>query len=588
MSLRWLRFGALATVATIALGGGSASAQSVEDEVAYLLRNHPQLKGLRNQVEASEEGINRSFAGYLPTVEATGDYGYESTDSPARRAAASEAEALRTARTKGTLTVTQNLFDGFRTSSEYNAAILTKTGSEITLDNTTQNVVFEGVQAYIDVLRNRRLVDLAGQNEETIKTQLNLENERVQRGSGIALDVLQSKARLQIARERRVAFEGELANAVTRYIQVFGHAPTIDAMTTPEVAASLMPLSVDDAVAVALVEHPEAQNSANLIDLAQQRRRTAKSDYFPRIDLVGKINYEDNVDGVESVRRDHSVVVRGTWELFSGFATRASVAESAYQYAASVDNRNFVSQKIVEDVHLSWENLQTAQRRLQLLTNAVNIAIEVHQARATLRDTGKETVLNVLDAQNEVFNAQINEAAADYDARLAAYRLLLSMGRLDAENLVPALAGLEADPAALAADIAAAEEAAVAAAEVAEPETLAVAEPEDDLPAESDTVAAIEPVAEPEPVLAAAEPTVAEPTVAETAAAAEIAPAAGTAEPAAELAVAEPAPGAETTTFVSGFGTIVLPSTGTEPTVTFVDSATQPADPNLARSWSFD
>jgi len=531
MSFRWLRCGALASVAAIGLGVGDATAQSIEDEVAYLLRNHPQLKGLRNQIEASDEGINRAFAAYLPKVDVTGDYGYESTDSPARRDEATDAERLGTPRTKGTLTVTQNLFDGWRGSSEYNAAQLTKRGAEITLDNTTQNVVFEGIAAYVGVLRNRRLVELAGQNEETIKVQLNLENERVQRGSGIALDVLQSKARLQIARERRVAFEGELANAVTRYVQVFGHAPNVDSMTTPEVAPSLMPLSVDDAVAIALVEHPETKNSANLIDLAQQRRRTAKSDFFPRVDLVGKINYEDNVSGVNSVRRDQSVIVLGTWKLFSGFSTRASVAEAAYQYAASVDNRNFVNQKIVEDVHLSWENLQTAQRRLQLLSNAVNIAIEVHQASATLRDTGKETVLNVLDAQNEVFNAQINEASADHDARLAAYRLLLPMGRLDAKHLVPALAGIDVDPAAHAAE----EDVAAAA---VEPETLAVSEP-------------VEPAAE---TLAAIEP------------------AAGTAEP---------------TTFISGFGTVVVPAAEPTPAIIFVTTP-KPVDPNLARSWSFN
>lgn len=565
MSLRWLRYGALATVAAFALTGADASAQSIEDEVAYLLRNHPQLKGLRNQVEASEEGINRAFSGYLPTVEFSGDYGYESTDSPARRAAVPDAEALRTARTKATLTVTENLFDGFRTSSEYNAAKLTRRGSEISLDNTTQNVVFEGIVAYIDVLRNRRLVELATQNEEVIKTQLNLENERVQRGSGITLDVLQSKARLQIARERRVAFEGELANAVTRYVQVFGHAPNVESMVAPEVAASLMPLSIEDAVAVALVEHPEAENSANLIDLAQQRRRTAKSDYFPRVDLVGKINYEDNVDGVESVRRDHSVVVRANWELFSGFSTRASVAEAAYQYAASVDNRNFVAQKVVEDVNLAWENLQTAQRRLALLTNAVNIAIEVHQARVTLRDTGKETVLNVLDAQNEVFSAQINEASADHDTRTAAYRLLLAMGRLDAEHLVPALAGVEVDPAALAAEVEASEQATQAAAEAAEPETqvatvqTSAAEPVavEPEPADVALVAEPEPVVVPEPTVAAVEPV----------------------EPALDAAAE--------TTYVSGFGTVTLTPPEPAATVTYVQ-APDAFDPNLSRSWSFD
>ena len=169
----------VAAAALFALAGSEAQALPLEEEVDYLLRNHAQLKGLRNQIAAGEEGINRAFADYLPTVEVNGDYGYESTDSPARRASTVNAEELGTARTRGTLTITENLFDGWRTSADFNTAKLNKTGAEIRLDNATQNVIFEGITAYIDVLRNRRLVELATQNEEVIKTQLSLENERV-------------------------------------------------------------------------------------------------------------------------------------------------------------------------------------------------------------------------------------------------------------------------------------------------------------------------------------------------------------------------------------------------------------------------
>jgi len=580
MSLGGLRFGVVAAVAVLALTGSEASALPLEDEVAYLLRNHPQLKGLRNQVLASEEGINRAFSGYLPKVEVNGDYGYESTDSPARRASAPNAEHLGTARTRGTLTITENLFDGFRTSADYNTAKLNKTGSEIRLDNATQNVIFEGVTAYIDMLRNRRLVDLASQNEEVIKTQLNLENERVLRGSGIALDVLKSKARLSIARERRVAFEGELANSVTRYIQVFGHAPETDAMTVPVVAAGLLPESVDVAVAAALAENPELINSENLISIAQQRRRTARSEYFPRIDLVGKLNYEDNVDGVESVRRDHSVLVRGTWELFSGFSTRATVAEAAYQFAATMDNRNFVDQKVVEDVHLAWENLETARRRLDLLSNAVNIAIVVHQAQVTLRETGKETVLNVLDAQNEVFDAQINEADADFDMRLAGYRVLLAMGRLDAEGLMLALSGVGAPVEQAVAEQAVTEQ--VVAEQAVTEQTVAEQTVAEQVVAEQ----------------AVAEQVVAEQAVAEQAMTEEAAPD----EPVVETTIDEPALGVEPTSVepatapASGtdasfeFSSLDAEPETTEPQAT---TATYVASPdsfeaNLSRSWSFD
>ena len=90
---------------------------------------------------------------------------------------------------------------------------------------------------------------------------------------------------------------------------------------------------------------------------------------------------------------------------------------------------------MIEQSKLAWQALLTARERLELLENAVNIASEVFESRKKLREAGKETVINVLDAENEVNNAQINYTSAFYDERLAVYQLLLSMGRLDETNL---------------------------------------------------------------------------------------------------------------------------------------------------------
>ena len=81
------------------------------------------------------------------------------------------------------------------------------------------------------------------------------------------------------------------------------------------------------------------------------------------------------------------------------------------------------------------DRILTARERLGLLENAVNIASEVFESRKRLREAGKETVINVLDAENEVSNAQINYTSAAYDERLAVYQLLRAMGRLNIANL---------------------------------------------------------------------------------------------------------------------------------------------------------
>ena len=87
-------------------------------------------------------------------------------------------------------------------------------------------------------------------------------------------------------------------------------------------------------------------------------------------------------------------------------------------------------------MRLSWQSLVTSRERKELLGNAVNIAAEVFDSRKKLRDAGKETVINVLDAENEVSNAQINYATASYDERVAIYQLLLSMGRMQPQYVV--------------------------------------------------------------------------------------------------------------------------------------------------------
>jgi len=422
------RLGIVIGIAWLALSGG-AGAATLGEEITELLRSHPQIKAARNSIGAAEKDRDRAFAAYLPTVSAFGLYGYEGTDSPGLRATR-DGRSLSTPSEKATVTVTENLFDGFRTTSTNSSARLRKKVAEIALESTTQRLLFEGAKAYLEVLRRTRLLGMAIDNERIIQTQLKLEDERVRQGSGIAVDVLQAKARLQIAKERRVAFEGRLRTAIARYAQVFDSQPEIGKMTLPAAAIDRLPATLDEAEATAIARHPAAADAARAIDIAKERKRESKSSYYPRLDLVTRFNYEQDEDGIIGTRRDASVKLEANWDLFSGFSTRAGAAAAAYRYLVSVDNRNLVNRRLVEDVRLAWEDLATARQRTELLDNAVNIAVEVHAARLRLREVGRETVLNVLDAENEVFNARIDAADADFDRRVAIYRVLLAVGDL--------------------------------------------------------------------------------------------------------------------------------------------------------------
>ena len=415
---------------------GPASAQSLQEEAAQLLVSHPQIRAARQNVASSEEGENAAFAEYLPRVSAFSDFGYERIHSKGRTTAEPDQGPFTTGQSRKTsVTITQTVFNGYLNEANNANATLAKQFAEISLEEAEQAVLFEGVSIYLEVLRNIRSVQLADENTATIQRQFELEDERVRRGAGITLDVLEAKKRLQVAKERRVAFNGALRDSRSRFNQVFGHEPTIDEMIMPTPPLGLMPENVDIAIASALVEHPAIRNSDKRVDIAQEQRTIAKAAFYPTIDIVAEWSYEDDLGGVRGSRRDYTAKVQANWDLFNGFATRAGVARASHGYLSSIDSSNFVKRKISEETRLAWSGLDTARKRVTLLQNAVNIAAEVFSGRRKLREAGKETVINVLDAESQMFDARIQLVAAQHDARIAVYRLLAAMGQLNLDTV---------------------------------------------------------------------------------------------------------------------------------------------------------
>ena len=420
-----------------ALGGASpALAQSMEAELTGLLGSHPRIKASESTYQAAGEGVSQAWAPFMPQVAVSADAGMEHVNNPTRRTV-NEA-AYNRGRESTNLTVTQNLYNGGADSAALDAARTQEQIAAIDLEVARQEVLLEGITAYLAVVRQTQLVRYARRNEDTIRRQLNLEDERVKRGSGIAVDVLQAKSRLQVSKERRVAFEGALEDSVSTYLQVFDHMPDRKAMMLPDPPLHALPASLEEAIDTAIAENPSMHSSRASILLADYNRDAAVSGYLPSVDLEFQHNYENDVDTVIGVRRDWSLLLKAQWQIFDGLATRAAVAGAAYQHAAAQDNAVYTRRKVVEQVRLMWQAYKTSTERVELLQNAVAIAQEVFANREKLREAGKETLINVLDSENEIYNAQINLAAARNDRRLAAFQLLFTMGRLKMDTVLQA------------------------------------------------------------------------------------------------------------------------------------------------------
>ncbi len=247
--------------------------------------------------------------------------------------------------------------------------------------------------------------------------------------------MLQAKARLQLARERAVTVAGDLRQAMSTYTQTFDRPASPARMKLPAIPVAALPETLDGAVSIASEENPALKVSLMQVDIASEQRTVAEASYWPRIDLVGEGSWENDVDGVAGVRREGKVVLRAVWDIFDGFLTPARSSKAAIAYGAALDSRIAIDRGVRDKVRRAWEQYRTSAEQKELLSNAVNIASEVFEARKKLRNAGKESAINVLDSESELSGARLRLASATHEHLLAAYRVLLQTGRLTPETL---------------------------------------------------------------------------------------------------------------------------------------------------------
>ncbi|MFN3075953.1 MAG: TolC family outer membrane protein [Alphaproteobacteria bacterium] len=426
-------FVVFAVMGGVGLAASAPRAETLEAELRGLLLTHPQINAGTKALSSAEAGITKAFAPFFPNVTVSSDAGYEHDNTTTTRTASKESYEHETH--SSTLRVTQSLYDGGQKASGSAISELQRDTTAFVLENTRNGAMFEGITAYVNVLRQARLIELATTSEENIKRQLHLEDSRLKGGSGQAVDVLQAETRLQLAREKRITFEGAMADAITRYIQVFDHAPEVAGMTMPTPPMNLLPTDVEDSVNVTLQESPIVLNSGMQVDISKEKQEVAYAGYLPSVDAVLEHDYSENRSAIRGPARNYTMMLKVTWNLFNGFSTDAAVRQAALDYGASQDNDIYARRKAAETTRLAWQALDTARKRMSLLENAVSIAQKVFESRKKLREAGKESVINVLDSENETYNARISYTSAECDAILAVYQLLSSIGRLSVDKI---------------------------------------------------------------------------------------------------------------------------------------------------------
>ena len=409
-----------------------AAALSLREALGTAYSTNPQLEAARANLRATDEEVAKANAGWRPSISINGTEGFQHiiTDAP------THSEDDRNL-VSGTATLTEPLFRGGRTVADIRRAKALVRAAQAQLANAEQVVFLDAVTAYMDVVRDTANLDYRRTNVQVLQDQLEASNTQLNAGAITQTDVQQTQARLAVARAGVSAAEGQLATSRARFERVIGRpAEMLEAMPAPP----MLPLSMDDAVAKAVATSPaliSAQENSRAADYAID---AAASQLLPQVSLSLQYQYAKNssVIGVLNpgvTQRDASVFVQVTIPLYQGGAEYAAVRQAKEQRSQSIANVADIDRQVRESTQASWGTLQAAQASIA----SNELAVQANQAAVTgvieEQRAGERSILDILNAQQELLSGQIGLANAQHDATVAAFQLIAATGGLNAAAL---------------------------------------------------------------------------------------------------------------------------------------------------------
>ena len=430
----------VAALALLLVSAAPVTAESLSAELSRLATDHPLVKAARANIDVAQQGINQAAAGYYPTVTLNSSIGHQVISNQGTRTAfgtgGRSSPTSNLNNNSANITVTQNLFNGFNTRHSVRGQEILREVNTFSMDAARQQVFLEGSTAYLNVLRAQILVREAMSNVDNFAEQFEAEKRREEQGAGLSVDRITAEQRLLVARSQLVVFESQFRESEATYEQVFGHRPDLVGMNMPPSQRAAMPDSVEDAIRIGLRENPSLRAISRSADGVGELKRAARSGYYPNVNLSATALREDDAGGTAKVKRERSITLTATWDVFNGFLTRAQVASAAFQQAATREQETDLSRRTREFVERFWYQFTSAETRIEVLTDAVNAAKDMVTLRQEQFDSGDGRLLDVLDAQSAVHAAEIELANAKADGLIAQFSLLQSMGRLTMDHIL--------------------------------------------------------------------------------------------------------------------------------------------------------
>jgi outer membrane protein len=432
-SVRCRTLATLAAFAVCVAASATAHAETLLDALTAAYQYSPTLDSARAQQRARDEDIARANSGYRPDINASANVGREKNTNNFSGPLGATTNFVGSPRGYA-VDLVQPVFTGFQTTNAVNAAEANDRAGRETLRDTEQQVLLDAVTAFGDVTRDQAIVKLNENNLKFLDAELKAQRDRFSVGEVTKTDVAQSEARRALGQSDLDQAKANLKSSRAIFEQVIGHPPTGLIEASPN--TKLVPRSLDDAVGIGTKENPQVVQSLYLEQAARFSVDQIRGELLPQAQL--EANWTDEFDPQLGTDRSTSASIVGRVNVpiyAAGGETFARVRQAKHNHIAALQQIEVARATSQSQVVQAWSQLvgfkaQAESDKASIVANTTALNGVREEERV-----GQRTVLDVLNAQQELLQSQVNLETTKRNILVASYTLVSAIGRLSVSEV---------------------------------------------------------------------------------------------------------------------------------------------------------
>ena len=409
-----------------------AQADTLDDALVRAYRSNPQINASRAQQRATDENVPQALSGYRPQIVGSLSAGLQAVRNTL------PGNTIETATLKPWtigVTVTQNLFNGFKTANSVRVAEFQVLSGREALRNTGQGVLLDAVTAYMNVIANQALVEAQRSNVAFLRETLNITRRRYDAGDVTPTDTAQAEARLSRGLADLNAAEVALETSRAVYAQVIGAPP--GTLAPAQTVDRFVPRSRQEAIDTALRENPAVIAATYDVDVATATIGVAEASLLPQANVIANVNRSSDTDTNLDTRRSTQAGVVGQLNvpIYDGGLAASQTRqakETAAQSRLVLEQVRTQARTAAISAWISSEGTKVALAAAEAEVKSAGVALQGVRREA---QAGQRTTIDVLNAQQDLTAARSRQILAQRDRVIASYTLLSAIGRLDVRTL---------------------------------------------------------------------------------------------------------------------------------------------------------